>query len=46
MERLGSGQWNYWEGNSREWTVAFEEGALESKKSEVKLFWGLCFVVK
>ena len=30
-ERLGSGQWNYEERNSREWRVAFGEGALKVK---------------
>ena len=34
-ESLGNGQWNFGEGNSREWTVAF--GGLGSKGSKGKL---------
>ena len=38
LEKLGSGQWNYGEGNSEQWTVAFGEGGLRSEESEVILW--------
>ena len=37
-EKLGSGQWDYGEGNSGQWRVAFGEGSLRSEASEVKLW--------
>ena len=35
---LGSGQGNYEEGNSGQWTVAFGEDGFRSEESEVKLW--------
>ena len=37
-EKLGSGQRDYGEGNSGQWTVAFGEGSLRSEASEVTLW--------
>ena len=35
--------WNFGEGKSREWTVAFGEGGLGSVESKVKI-WRLCWL--